>query len=77
MDKEQFEEWRANPGTVEVFKEVTSVREALKEALAKGATLGDEVHTARIVGNIEGLDQVLFGLPQLLNIKYEEAGDEE
>lgn len=70
MDKEQFEEWRANPGTVEVFEEVNKLREALKESLANGATLGSEVQTARVVGNIEGLNQ-------LLNIKYEEAGDEE
>ena len=70
MNKEQFEEWKSHPVTVEVLKEVDNLRDDLKEALASGTTLGDEVLTARMVGNIEGLNQIL-------NIEYEEAGDEE
>lgn len=70
MRKEQFDEWHSHPATIEIFKELEDVREDLKEDLARGATLGSEVQTARLVGNIEGLNQ-------LLNIKYEGDADDE
>jgi hypothetical protein len=69
MDREQFEEWKSHPVTIEVFEEVEKHRSALKDALADGATIGSKTHTARVVGNIEGLNQ-------LLNISYE-GGDKD
>lgn len=64
MRKEQFEEWSAHPSTIEIFDELAGVRDDLKETLAYGATIGSKVQTARVVGQIEGLNQ-------LLNIRYE------
>lgn len=68
MNKEKFAEWKSHPATVEVFEEVVRVRNQLKEHITSGGTLGSEIETARLVGNIEGLNQ-------LLNISYE-GGDE-
>lgn len=68
MNQEQFYEWRNQEATVEVFKEIAAVRDQLKDHLARGDTVRDQVETARVVGNIEGLNQ-------LLNIDYE-GGDE-
>jgi len=64
MTKEQYEEWKSNPTTIEVFKKITEVRDILKENLSTGMTLSDTgdmivKSTARVVGNIEGLDQLL------------------
>ena len=70
MNKESFYEWKSHPVTAEVLKEVGVMRDNLKETLATGATLGSEIHTAQVVGNIEGLNQ-------LLNIEFEEASDGE
>ena len=75
MDKEQFAEWKSNPSTVEILEEITVLRNALQERLASGQTLcstADETHgnTARMVGNIEGLDQ-------LLNITFSEEEPDE
>lgn len=68
MNQEQFSEWRNQEHTKEVFKEIAEVRDQLKDQLANGATLGSEVETARVVGSIEGLNQ-------LLNISFD-GGDE-
>lgn len=70
MRKEQFEEWRAHPSTVEIFEELLGVRDDLKEALACGETIGSKVQTARVVGQIEGLNQ-------LLNIRFDGGGLDE
>lgn len=75
MTKEQFQEWKTNPTTVEIYKKLEETKQALVDGLAAGQTLStsaDETHgsTARMVGNIEGLNQ-------LLNISYEDGIEEE
>ena len=74
MTPEAFSEWKNHPVTVEVFKELEQTREALQQDLAGGLTLchtADGTHgsTARMVGNIEGINQVL-------NISFEEEGEQ-
>jgi len=74
MTKEQFHEWKNNPTTIEIYKVLTSLKESLQEGLASGQTLcttADETHgnTARMIGNIEGLNQIL-------NMTYKDEGEE-
>jgi len=74
MNKEQFQEWKFNPTTIEIYKKLADVRDVLEKSLASGQTLcttADETHgsTARMVGNIEGLNQ-------LLNIEFIEEKSE-
>ena len=74
MTKESFEEWKSIPATIEILGKLEEARTALKEGLASGQTLcttADETHgsTARMVGNIEGLNQIL-------NISYEDEEEE-
>lgn len=69
MNKESFNEWRNSPTTVEIYKKLEEVKQALVDGLADGQTLSisaDETHgnTAKTVGRINGLNQ-------LLNITYE------
>ena len=64
ITKEGFEEWKANPLTIEILEKVSETKEGLEEHLAAGGTLGptaDETHglTSRMVGHIEGLNQIL------------------
>jgi len=74
MNKEQFAEWKSNPSTIEILKEIEGTKRNLLERLSSGETLGtnaDETHgqTARIIGTIEGLSQ-------LLNISYADEPEE-
>lgn len=67
---EQFAEWRAQPVTEEIFTLLNEVKKELQERLSSGATLGQHANvthglTNKIVGQIEGLNQ-------LLNISYED-----
>ncbi len=64
ITNEQFQEWKANPTTIEIFEILEKTKQALQNGLANGQTLcttADETHgsTARMVGNIEGLNQIL------------------
>ena len=64
MIKEQFHEWKANPTTLEVFEEIRGLKSALADSLASGNTICSTTSetalvTARIVGIIEGLNQLL------------------
>jgi ribosome assembly protein YihI (activator of Der GTPase) len=78
IDKEQFYEWKRHPMTEEVFAALEEARAELLDRLGSGNTLSetaDQTHgqTARLVGNIEGLNQIL-------NISFldeEEASDRE
>ena len=75
MNKEEFSGWRNLPHTVEVFKKIEDMKKALQDGLGNGQTLcttADETHgnTARMVGEIRGLDQ-------LLNISYEDETEED
>ena len=68
---EQFAEWKVDPVTKEVFKQVKEAKDALIEKLAEGQTLAhnaDVTHglTSKIIGQIEGLNQ-------LLNIEFVDA----
>lgn len=71
ISKEQYEAWRVNPITEEVFRGLKDFREGLKELMAVGQTLNisDEIETfgktSRFVGIIQGLDSIL-------NIYFEE-----
>ena len=74
MNKEQFYEWRANPMTIEIFEAIEQARRVDEESLLNGNTLcvdpGETAQlTARIVGKIQGLNQ-------LINISYEDEEDE-
>jgi len=75
MNKEQFQEWKSNPTTVEIFKELEQVRDDIKDALCSGQTLNSSSsemisNTARLIGNLEGINQ-------LLNINYEDENEQE
>jgi len=64
MNKEQFHEWKSNPTTIEVFDEIFKLKVALSDALANGSTVsesidGTAITTARIVGTIQGINQLL------------------
>ena len=64
MNKETYQEWRNTSATVEVFAELDALKHALTDTLANGNTLSttaDETAllTARIVGKIDGLNQIL------------------
>ena len=65
ITQEQFEEWRDHPITQEVFRIVHLQRDQIEESLGNGATLSPEsmestaIQTAKAVGNVEGLNQLL------------------
>ena len=70
ITKEQFEEWKTHPVTIEIYEEVEKAKRVLQETFSDGFTLGqraDVTHglTNKLVGQIEGLNQ-------LLNITYED-----
>lgn len=67
---EQFAEWKEHPVTKEIFELLKMTRIDLQDRLAIGFTArltAEETHgmTHKIVGQIEGLNQ-------LLNISYED-----
>ncbi len=75
MEKEQFQEWKSHPVTIEIFKEILKTKHVLETYLSHGLTLAKSAEetqskTAKVVGNIEGLNQ-------LLNISYQEEDDGE
>ena len=64
ITKEALEGWKADPTTSEILQEVVKLINGLTVALASGQTLsGDSgetlLNTSRMVGNIEGLNQIL------------------
>jgi len=64
LTSEQFQEWKTNAVTTEILTELRKVRKVMESKLSNGNTIGKnayETHgmTNRIVGNIEGLDQIL------------------
>jgi uncharacterized phage-associated protein len=65
---EQFAEWKEHPVTKEIYQGIKKTKQELVNRIAEGQTLGhasDVTHglTNRMVGHIEGLNQ-------LLNISY-------
>jgi len=64
LTSEQFQEWKTNAVTIELLTELRKVRKVMESKLINGNTIGQnayETHgmTNRVVGNIEGLDQIL------------------
>ena len=75
ITKEQFEEWKTHPVTIEIYEEIKKAKEVLLNNMSDGLTLGqkaDVTHglTNKLVGQVEGLNQ-------LLNITYEDDKDED
>ena len=70
MTNETFQEWKSLSVTIEIYEKLEELKRTLEKGLGEGQTLcitADETHgsTARKVGNIEGLNQIL-------NISYED-----
>lgn len=65
---EALEAWKADPTTMQIFEAIKKIIAAQTEVLTTGQTLPDQTWTARIIGEIEGLNHVL-------NISHE--GDRE
>jgi len=70
VTKEQFDEWRTHPVTIEIYKEIEVAKQRLQNNISEGLTIGqyaDITHglTNKVIGQIEGLNQ-------LLNITYED-----
>jgi hypothetical protein len=70
VTNEMFAEWKSHPVTKEIFLQLVGVRNDLTEQLASGQTikiLAEDTHgmTNRIVGQIDGINQVL-------NISFED-----
>lgn len=64
LSKEAFDEWKEHPVTKEVFTALKLVKQDLLVKISTGATLGqsaDVTHglTNRMIGHVEGLDQLL------------------
>ena len=64
LTKEAFDEWKEHPVTREVFNRIKAVKQELLTQVSTGATLGhmaDVTHglTNRMIGHVEGLDQLL------------------
>jgi len=75
ITKEQFNEWKSNPTTQEIYKELEALKLSLQGLLGDGQTVGrsaDETHsnTSMAVGHIKGINQ-------LLNISFEDDENEE
>ncbi len=74
MTNETFQAWKSLSVTIEIYKKIEELKRTLEKAMGEGQTLcitADETHgsTARMIGNIEGLNQ-------LLNISYEDEIEE-
>jgi hypothetical protein len=74
MTNETFQGWKSLSVTIEIYEKLEELKRTLEKGMGEGQTLcitADETHgsTARMVGNIEGLNQ-------LLNISYEDEIEE-
>lgn len=70
IKKEDFALWKMHPITKEILRECRETRAALRQALSNGETLTGEAgataeKTARMIGNIEGIEM-------LLELKFED-----
>ena len=64
MNREQFTEWREHPITKEIFDALRETRDMDVQSLVDGGTLATDMGetaqlTARIVGKIQGINQIL------------------
>ena len=75
INNESLAGWKADPVTLQIFKEIEAMITELSNALSDGQTISESsgqtaLQTARVVGEIKGLSQIL-------NISYEEDEKEE
>ena len=70
ISAEQFAEWKTHPVTKEVFAEIRSLVEEIKDQLANGDTVD---YTAEVTHGLtsKAVGQ-LYGLNQLLNISFDD-----
>lgn len=54
---EELQLWRENKITEYLFSELEDTKNGLKEHLGNGGTLGNEIETAKTVGQIQGINQ--------------------
>ena len=64
ITSEQFQEWKTHPVTKEIFAELNNLKNELANQLSIGNTIGYDAQsthgmTNKIVGQIEGLNQLL------------------
>lgn len=61
LTKADFSDWKEGPVTRRVFALIQARRDTVKEALARGETLGENtvINTASLVGYIRGMDELL------------------
>lgn len=71
---EQFAEWKEHPITKEIFSSLEEMKQKLVEKLVEGQTISEKAekthgYTNKIVGQIEGINQ-------LLNISFADDDNE-
>ncbi|MEA2038871.1 MAG: hypothetical protein U9N82_03455 [Thermodesulfobacteriota bacterium] len=64
LTQETYNEWKGHPATKEVFGELAKIKINLMTALSQGQTLSGDASetqrdTAMIIGQIQGINQVL------------------
>jgi len=65
ITKEEFEQWRSNPVTLEIMKILMERQDKIAHQIASGACLGDESAHALAVGRYQEIDD-------LRKMKYED-----
>ena len=73
MTKREYEEWRLDPTTQEVFKHFKEMREGLVNSLVNGGTLKEGSDTGEATAKVVG---ILYGIDLLLKMEFEEEEDE-
>ena len=77
ISQNDFESWKAIPATQEFFKDVAKTKEEAEERLGRGQALNMSsaeetlAMTAKLVGFINGLNQVLNIYPNVADIESE------
>lgn len=64
ISRAQFEEWKEHPVTIDFYEKIEEIKKQLLENISSGLTIAhraDITHglTNRMVGHIEGLDQLI------------------
>ena len=74
MTKREYEEWRRDPTTQEVFKHFKEMREGLVNSLVNGNTLKEGSDTGEATAKVVG---ILYGIDLLLEMEFEEEEENE
>lgn len=74
ITREQFADWKDSPTTMAVMEQIEARKKELSMVICDGHSISDTadetaIRTARLVGNIEGLNQ-------LLNIEFIDGGQD-